>query len=536
MRGDQDTRLEAKAMKVLVYLVRHAGEVVSRGDLEQQIWPGLIVTEDSLTNAIAKLRRAFEDDARHPRLIETVPKIGYRLIAPLTPIHDSHDETQGTDSTAPRNPRRSLLWASGILSLLLLLVLAWRFTAQDQAGRMAQQPLQTRPMLAILPFENLGASAQHNYFANGITADLITDLSKVSSLSVIAPGSVFAYEDSEMTLPEIFSDLQAGYVVVGSVQHLGDRLRINVQLMAAPSERAIWAERYEGVLEDVFDIQDRIVAALVSALKVELAPVERAILAKRPTTSIAAYDEYLRGLEEHGHRSSDENSSAKIHFRRAITLDPGFARAYAGLAMAFSRDAIDGWTSDPLQALERAKELADQAAEIDPSIPQVHFITGQVELFRRRHSEAIKATERATEINPNFADAYALRAWILSYAGRPEEALATMQKAMSLNPRPTASYLEVLGEIRFVQRKYAASAETFQRVLEINPVYMRARMWLIAALAHQGLMDEAAWEAIQLKVTNPEFTLSQLEFAFPFKDPRKLYLLLDGLRKAGVDG
>jgi len=534
-RGHQETRLEAKAMQVLVYLVKHAGEVVGRADLERHVWPGLVVTEDSLTNAIAKLRRALHDDARHPRLIETVPKIGYRLMAPLNAIDSVREEAGDAGAMPSRPARRSRKWVAGLFSLLLLPVLAGVVVMLERSGRLAGVPGAQKPTVAILPFENLGMSVEHDYFANGMTSDLITDLSKVSGLSVIAPGSVFAYEDSQATLSDIFNELQAGYVVVGSVQHLGNRFRANVQLMAAPSERAIWAERYEGTLEDLFAVQDQMISALTSALKVELAPLERAILAKRPTTSIAAYDEFLRGLEAHGHRTSDENSSAKLHFRRALSLDPAFARAYAGLAMAFSRDAIDGWTGEPLKALEKAKALADQAAAIDPAIPQVHFITGQVELFRHHHDAAVRATERATAINPNYADAYALRAWILSYAGRTDEALVAMRKALSLNPRPTASYLEVLGEIQFVRGEYAESVKTLQQVLEINPVYMRARMWLITALAHQAQLDEAAWEAAQLKVANPDFSISQLEFAFPFRDPRDLYRLLYGLRLAGLD-
>ncbi|MEN8177483.1 MAG: tetratricopeptide repeat protein [Pseudomonadota bacterium] len=202
--------------------------------------------------------------------------------------------------------------------------------------------------------------------------------------------------------------------------------------------------------------------------------------------------------------------------------------------MTHSRDAIDGWTTTPSRSLEQAAQLAETAAKIDPSLPQVHFVSGQVNLFRRRHAQAIESIQRAIQIDPNYADAYALGAWILNYAGRTDEAQVFMDKAMRLNPRPTGSYLEVLGEIRFVQGQYNESVSLFNRVLDINPNYMRARMWIAAVLAQIDEGDRAEWEAAELMVMSPGFSISRLEFSFPFKDPRVLESLLEGLRKAGL--
>lgn len=535
--GD-DTRLESKVMQVLVYLVEHAGQVVSRRELEEQIWSGRIVTEDAVTNAILKLRRAFGDNARHPRVIETIPKTGYRLIAEVTQTFAAHkDPRTAPIDSAPqpeRKPGSPIAWTLAAGLALLLVWLAWGYLSKDDSPGSRSSSLSGKPALAILPFENLAATPEQDYFANGITADLITDLSKVSGLLVIAPGSVFAYKDSDAGPRQISTELDVGYVVVGSVQRSGDRLRVNVQLIEAASERALWGERYEGAMVDVFRVQDRLAAAVISALRVELEPMEREFLARRPTASVAAYDHYLRGLEAHGHRSRDQNLSAKEHFLRAIELDPEFARAYTGLAMTHSRDAIDGWTETPFRSLEQAAVLAEKAERLDPTLPQVHFVRGQVDLFRRRHDQAIEATRRAIRVDPNYADAYALSAWTLNYAGRTDKALAAMEKAMRLNPRPTASYLEVLGEIRFVQGQYRESVSVFEKVLDINPNYMRARMWIAAALAHSGSRERSEWETTELMVLNPNFSLSRLGFAFPFKDPRMLETLLDGLRKAGL--
>ena len=534
----KEARLEAKTMQVLMYLVEHAGRVVSRAELEKQLWPGRIVTEDSLTNAIAKLRRVFGDDAHHPRVIETIPKSGYRLIAEVMPINESgelagdaqfpsmHVERRGLRPSVPR--------IIGTVSALLLLIAAWGLLERERTPPDWTGPLSDKPAVAVLPFENLGATPEQDYFANGITADLITDLSKLEGLLVIAPGSVFAYQGSEARPGQVAMELDVDYVIVGSVQRLGDRLRINVQLIAASIEHALWGERYAGLMSDIFDVQDEIAAAVIKALKVEIAPSERAVLAKHPTASIVAYDYYLLGLEDHGSRTETQNRSAREYFQKAIELDPGFARAYAGLAMTHSRDAIDGWTSTPSRSLELAAEIVQKGASMDPSLPQIHFVSGQVELFRGRHAQAIGASQRAIEMDPNYADAHALRAWTMNYAGRPGEALPALESAMRLNPRPPASYLEILGEIRFVQGRYTESASTFQQVLDINPGYTRARMWNAAALARAGLRDSAEWEVSELLVSSPEFALSRLEFAFPFKDPRTLDIVLDGLRKAGL--
>jgi len=522
-------------MQVLVYLFEHAGSVVSRSELEQQLWPGRVVTEDAVTNAIAKLRRVFGDDARHPRVIETVSKIGYRLIAHVNPnVGISDPATVSTDLklySKGRGWRSGIVWAAGIISVLLILVSTLGYLGKGILTSRSD-PLSGKPAVAIMPFKNLGITPEQDYFANGITADLITDLSKVSALLVIAPGSVFAYKDSLTGPRQISSELDVDYVVMGSVQRLGDRLRVNVQLMEAGVERAIWGERYDSTMNQIFSVQDRLVTAVIMALKVELGPTERTTLSKQPTNSVAAYDHYLQGYEAHGHRSREQNLTAREHFQRAIQLDPGFARAYAGLALTHSRDAIDGWTMTPERSLEQAAELAGKAAVMDPSLPQVHFVSAQVDLFRHRHLQAIEAAQRAIEIEPNYADAYALSAWILNYAGRPAEALTSMEMAMRLNPRPTASYLEVLGEIRFVLGQYKESVSIFERVLNINPNYTRARMWNVAALAHAGFRDRADWEAIELLILNPNFTLTRLEFAFPFQDPRELDKLLSGLKMA----
>ncbi len=539
-REGREQRLEAKAMQVLVYLARQTGRAVSRDELEEQLWHGRIVTEDSVTNAIAKLRRALGDDARRPRVIETLPKSGYRLIAEVLPIGEvvagGSAASLGAKSAERPNPLRriSLAVALAVAAFLALAVFLWGGWERGDVLPEESHRLSAKPAVAITPFENLGAVPEQNYFANGITADLITDLSKLRGLVVIRLGPASAGDVGGTGNAQFPPAPDVDYLIVGSVQRQGETLRINVQLIEAAVQRAVWGERYSGRIDDVFDLQDALTAAVIAALKVQIAPSERAYLASRPTASVAAYDEYLRGFEEHGRRNEADNLSARRHFERAIELDPTFARAYAGLALTYSREAIDGWTPTPERSLEVAAEQAERAATMDPSLPQVHFVTGQVALFRRQHARAIEAAERAIAADPSYADAYALLAWTLSYAGRPGKALAALDRAMRLNPTPPASYLEILGEIRFVQGRYDDAAANFQRVLGVNPGYLRARMWNAAALDWAGHRDLAGWEAVELLVASPGLSLARLDFAFPFRDPRMHDRLLEALRAAGL--
>lgn len=535
IRGDETARLEVRAMEVLVYLVQHAGQVVSREELENQVWEGRIVTEDAVTNAIAKLRRALNDDARHPRHIETVPKVGYRLISEIAPV----EEDASIKKTPESGLVRGKIWVRGrvhsaavLLGLVLLILVSLLVWSRKDFVSMPNASSPQLTSVAVLPFESLGPST--GYFTSGLRADLITDLSRIPGLRVISPSFVTVDERSGRERITLLRQLGAEYVLDGTVQHAGDRLRVNVQLFAARTDRVLWGERYDRTIHDVFVLQDELTKSVLAALRLRLGSADRAAVAKRPTHSVVAYEQYLHGMQLHGRRTKQDNEAAKLQFLKAIDTDSSFARAYAGLALAHSRDAIDGWTSDPVRSLEFARQFAEKAAKVDPLLPQVHFVLGQVQLFRRQHVKAIQAAGRAVELDPNYADGHALSAWILSYAGRPADAMAAMTEALDLNPRPSASYLEVLGEIQFVQREYNSSVATFRQVLKINPDYVRARMWIAAALAQAGEIESASWEAGELQVLDPDFALDKLGFAFPFKDPRVLARLLDGLKRAGL--
>jgi TolB-like protein len=390
------------------------------------------------------------------------------------------------------------------------------------------------PSIAVLPFMNIGNNPDQEYFADGITEDLITDLSQIQGLDVVARNSIFAYKGSGEHEQVIGRDLGVQYVLKGAVQRSLNRLRLNVQLISVTNGRTLWAQRYDRELGDIFQIQDELAARIVSAMEVELAPADRRRLDRNYIASIESYDEFLKGLDYYGRRSPDDGLLAKVHYRKAIELDPGFARPYAGLALTYTRELTEGWGTSVDESLEQAYDLAQKALQLDPSIPQLYFAMSQVKLFQRDHRAAIEHIEKAITLNSSYADGYALMAWILQFAGRPQEGLGFMQRAMRLNPRTPAIYLLVLGSIHYALGNPSQAVELLQTGAEISPAFQRLRVWLAAAYAASGDAERAAWEIAEVLAINPAFSLKLVETAFPSLDPLYRDRFINDLRKAGM--
>jgi adenylate cyclase len=534
-RAGSTQRVEAKVMEVLLALAQEPGRVFSRQELEGAVWAGRIVTDDALTNAIGKLRRALDDNPRHPRLIETIPKRGYRLIVEPEPVTGDAPAPTERSTGAPlaRSQRHWWMLAAALVIASLAMVVLWRSKAPEIVTG-PERPSNEAASVAVIPFDVLDADASQSYFAEGISLDLITELSRVPGLLVIAPGTVFSYRDTAADDRTIASELGVRYLIRGGVQRIGEQIRINVRLLESGRGTTLWAERFSGKTGGLFRMQDEVVEGITKALSLKLELPERPPERSGATQSIAAYDEFLRGRERYGRLTPEDNRIARGHFERAIALDPGFARAYAGLALAWSRLAIDGWTDDPQSALSRAEEHAERAASIDPSVPQIHFVRAQVELFRGRHEEAADSAATAIELDPNYADAYALLAWIFHYAGRPDQAEPMLAEALRRNPRSSASYREIAGEIYFTTGRYGKAAEEFQGALDRNPTHTRARLWLAATFSKLGKEEAAAWEVQELLTLNPEFSFSRLLLAFPLKDPHQRDALEGALARLGL--
>jgi adenylate cyclase len=431
--------------------------------------------------------------------------------------------------------QRRRFWRVGALLLiagsLVAAFLYWRASRIPEIPDVAREAAVS---IAVIPFEVLGEQDAQTYFAEGITLDVITALSKIPGLLVIAPGTAFSYRETAQENPAIAAELGVQYLIRGGVQRVGDRVRINVRLLRGDRGETLWAERFAGESSSLFRIQDQVVDGITAALPVRLALSRPHSGRHQATASIAAYDAFLRGRERYGRMTPEDNQAARRHFEQAIELDPGFARAYAGLALAWSRLAIDGWTDDPEGDLLQAAAYADKAAAIDPAVPQIHFVRGEVELFLGRHLDAAASASTAIELSPNYADAYALLAWIFNYAGRPDRAQAALNEAHRRNPRSSASYRQIAGEIAFTQGLYDKAAGEFNTALQRNPAHARARLWLAATLSELGRQDDAAWQVQELLTLNPAFSRSRLLLAFPLKDPSQREALTRAVAQLGL--
>jgi len=542
MRRGQDTRrLEPKVTTVLMCLAERAGEVVSREELEARAWAGMVVGYDSLASTIIKLRKAFSDEARKPNVIETVPKKGYRLIAPVRREDIESDAPVSGPLPSPRKPARKLLSRDTWIAMALSVVLAaaglplWYSSEKTEPPEPGEAAVQgSKPAVAVLPFTNLSNDPEQDYFSDGITMDLITDLSRVSGLHVIARNSAFAYRDRDVDARRIGEELGVTYLIEGSVQKAGRQVRISARLIDTRSGYHLWAERFDGTLEDVFALQDEVISKIVSSLAVTLTTAERVRIAHKYTNSVDAYDNFLQGWQHFWEFSREGNQQAREYLLKAIELDPEFARAYANLAMSYTYDFVYGWSDTADQSLDLAVTNARKAEELDDDLPQVHWARGLTLQFSKKPAEAIRSIEKAIELDPNFADGYGLLASTLNFAGRPDQALEVMQQAMRLNPRYPFIYEVILGEIHFNLRDYNQAIDQFTSALARNPQAQEPRLWLAAAYAHTDRMDAAQWQLEEVRISDPQVSVERIERTIPFSDPGQRKHLVDGLYKAGL--
>jgi TolB-like protein/DNA-binding winged helix-turn-helix (wHTH) protein/Flp pilus assembly protein TadD len=549
-RDGNEVRLEPKVMRVLVFLAESPQRVVKRAELEAAVWPGMIVTDDAVTNTVIKLRRALGDDARNPQYIETIAKSGYRLIADVGSLDSTacgpvpaDDDGPGDSSTPERRTEPTVahhFWSRSARLIPVLLVsvplialtIGW-WLMQSMGGVPPPVSKPARPVVAVLPFKNLSGDPERGYFADGITEDLITDLSKLSGLQVVARNTVMAYRDGNEPASRIGRELGADFLVRGSVQRSGQQLRINVRLIDPNADRNRWAERYDRKLADIFRIQDEIASHVVTALQVELAPGEQRRLVNDYVTSVEAYDAFLRGLDLLGRRASADNPEARSYFREAIGLEPRFARAYAGLAMTYALRALYGHGPEVLQSLDEAERLARQGLAIDENMPQLRYTLGLVEMYRGNLSAAIAEVSRAIELRPSYADGYGLLAWIMHFAGRPHDGLNAMQQAVALNPRVPALYLTVEAALHYQLEDIDQALRLLQASVEISPNQLLTRLLLSAVYAAAGDLDAARWEVEELHALEPGFEL-ELDYGFPIRDPQYRRRFVADLVRAGL--
>ncbi|ANP88699.1 winged helix-turn-helix domain-containing tetratricopeptide repeat protein [Rhizobium leguminosarum] len=480
LRNNDPVAVGHRGVKLLAALVERPGEILGKGELMDAAWPGLAVEEGNLTVQIAQLRKLLGPAADGGEWISTVPRVGYRFTGAI-------DQRAGVK-------RKPL-------------------------------PLPDKPSIAVLPFVNISNDPEQESFADGLTEDLITDLSRMPGLFVIARSSAFAYKGRPMDVRTIAEELGVRYLLQGSARRAAGQVRINAQLVDAVSGNHLWAERFDRNLDHIFAVQDEVTAKIVEALLGRLrAPPPR----NRPK-NLEAYDLCVRArkLMDDSPQTARE---AHLMLTRAISLDPDYAEPYRWLAINhWMGEVHSGGPTEPTR--KTALQLARKAVAIDPNDAGCRWILAYLLAYERSFAEADAEFAKAIELDPNEADTFAALSDIAVLAGRVGEGLEHIAKAFRLNPFPAGWYYLTLGQAQYAAGQYEAAIETLRR----DETYRTSsRRFLAASLAQLGRLEEARAEVELFLVANPHFSTRHWAAAEPFRDARTLAHFIDGYRKSGL--
>jgi len=476
-------KLQEQPFQLLTLLLEHPGEVVTREQLRQRLWPdGIYVDfERSLNRAVVKLRDALGDSAESARFVETVPRRGYRFIAPVgdtvaAPI---------VQPPAALNHRKSTMrwWSIGLIAVLLpgLVIFTLRLMTSSQLQQRSVQAI------AVLPLENLSADPAQDYFADGMTDELITELAQLGKLRVISRTSVLRYKKTRLALPEIAHELNVDAVVEGSVLRSGDRVRISAQLVDARADRHLWAHSYEGELRDVLAVQREVAHEIAQQIRLSVSAEQNHEVPVRPLVP-EAHDAYLQGRYHANKQTQKEIETALQYYRATLVKDPNYAPAYAAMAECYDYLALYYWK--PTDAMPRAKAAALKAVELDDSLAEAHAVLGVVYLeFDWNWPAAEREMRRALELNPS-SSAHLFYAEYLASLGRRDEAVAEIERARSVDPFSLRVMSEgVLWE--FVARNYDQAIQAGRAALASEPNNAPLYSYLALVYATQKRYAEA---------------------------------------------
>jgi len=515
-------RLQEQPFQILAMLLEHPGEVVTREELQKKLWPAdtFVDFDQGLNRAISKIREALGDSADSPRFVETVARRGYRFLAEVKPADASplrrpelatqlHPEPESGvradlagNSVKPQHRLPSVAWKVSAFVLLLLTasLVAWKLNSWNR-------PATAIRSLAVLPLESLSNDASQDYFADGMTDELISDLGQISALRVISRTSVMTYKHARKPLPQIARELNVDAVVEGTVLRSGDRVRITAQLIEASTDKHLWSQSYEGELRDTLALQSRVAGAIADQIRINVRPQEQAALKTVRVVNPQAYESYLKGRYFWNKRTEDGLKVALAYFNQAIDEDPKYAQAYSGLADTYA--VLGDWqyaVMSSKEALPKAKAAAVKAVELDSSLSEAHTSLGySLRAFDWNFDAAGKEFRRAIELNPSYATAHHWNAMNLGLLGRPKEALAEMRKAENLDPLSLIINSD-LAEFLLLTHSYDESVEQGRKIIEMDSTFPIGHKQLGDAYLLKQMDKEAVAElqkAVQLSGGSP---------------------------------
>ncbi len=401
-------------------------------------------------------------------------------------------------------------------------------------GMNMELPLPDKPSIAVLPFVNMSVDPEQEYFSDGITEEIITGISKVPHLFVIARTSTFTYKGKSVKVQQVGRELGVRYVLEGSIRKAGERLRITAQLVDAATGQHLWAERYDGILKDVFALQDEITLKILNALQVKLTVGEQAQFWSKGTDNLNAYLKYLQAREHVYQLNQEKNVLGRQMLEEVIRLDPNYAMAYMTLAHTHALDISYGISRSSKESLKRAFELVKKAIELDDSLAEAHGILGFIYMLKRQHNMAIAEGRRAVAINPNSAYSHNRLGFFLRYAGEYEEALSSALKAIRLNPFPPGHYFHQLGMVYCMMERYEEAIAACKKGIRREPNNIFAHSSLAIIYFLSGREQDARMEAAEVLRIDPNFSLSRHSEAITYKNQADTTRVIEALRGAGL--
>jgi TolB-like protein len=495
-RDGRHLPLRPQAMEVLCYLAKNPGRPVSKDELFQEVWPGISVTDDSIVQCIRDIREVLEDSEH--RIVKTVPRRGYLFAA----VSARGPAQHSSGATLPQKP--------------------------------AHVPTD-RPSIAVLPFANLSGDPEQDYFSDGIVEDITTALSRNRAFFVIARNSSFTYKGKDVDIKQVGRELGVRYVLEGSVRKSGGRVRVTGQLIETASGHHLWADRFDGDVADIFDMQDQIVIRVVGAIapRLEKAEIERE--RRGATDNPAAYDLYLRGLASWYRWTKEENSKALQHFYAAIEKDRDYSTPYGLAASCHFFAKVNNW--EPTFDEEEIARLVDAAADIGADDPVALAWAGHVHAFFFKDIErALWLTNRALELDGNLATAWLRSGWVRGYAGDAEGAIESLNNAIRLDPLDPRAFLTqtAMAFAHFIAGRADEAADWAAKALRLKPNWHPALRMALAANGMRGHADEADRVLRTYLRIDPDVSIAKICGFYPFYREADRQRLVAGLRKAGV--
>lgn len=479
-------RLQPQPVRVLALLAAHAGEIVTREQLREQLWDSetFVDFDQGLNHCISQIRAALGDDAETPRYVETIPRRGYRFIAQVE-IPAGEDGAGRPVPRAPVQPRRRgrRLWMALAALLLLPVVAAVLWWPSRDPGI---PPIES---IAVLPLENLSGDPEQEYFADGMTEELVTALGKVRALRVISRTSVMRYKRTQKPIPQIARELNVDALIEGTVTQSGGRVRLTTNLLHGPTDRHLWAESYDRDLSDVIELQRELARTVARQVRINLSPEDQQRLSKARPVNPEAHELYLKGQYHYYRWRAEEFEKAVSYFQRAIAVDPEYSVAYLGLAKTYGWQWIVG-AIPPNEAFPKFRQALERALQIDDTVPEAHYVKAVAAwYFYWNWAEAEKEFKLALQLNPNLEEARFEYAWFLSTMGRKAEAVVEAERAVEIDPLSVSANL-ALGSVYHVAGRLDDALAQLRKTVELEPRDPRGYEFLAGVYKSLGLYDE----------------------------------------------